>query len=88
MTRQEAVAELPEEKRELLAVSDLTWVWTHDVWGNKARRKVLSQEWVKARTVQDIRRALAEETAPQSWGQFFTKAPSAAVLARIIAELE
>ena len=88
MTRQEAVAELSEEKRELLAVSDLTWVWTHDVWGNKDRRKILSQEWVKARTVEDIRRALAEETPPERWGQFFTKAPSAAVLARIIAELE
>jgi len=87
MTRQEAVAELSEEKRELLAVSDLIWIWTHDAWGNRERRKLLSQEWLKARPLEDIRRALGEESPPGEWGTFFTKAPIPAVLARMVAEL-
>jgi hypothetical protein len=88
MTRQEAVAELSDEKRELLAVSELTWVWTHDAWGNKVRRKILSQEWVKARPLDEIKRALAEDTPADDWRHFFTKTPADAVLIRIIAELE
>jgi hypothetical protein len=87
MTRQEAVAELSEAKRELLAVSDLIWIWTHDAWGNKQRRKLLSQEWVKARPLEEIRRALTEPSAPGEWSSFFTNAPSPAVLSRMIAEL-
>ncbi len=87
MTRQEAIAELAEEKRELLAVSDLVWIWTHDAWGNKDRRAIFAQEWLTRSSLDDIKRALAERAAPDEWKQFFTRLPSPAVLARIIHEL-
>ena len=87
MTRQEAIAELSGEKRELLAVSDLIWIWTHDAWGNKGRRAIFAQEWLKRSSLDEIKRALAECGSPDEWKQFFTRSPSPAVLARIIHEL-
>jgi hypothetical protein len=89
MTRQEAAAELSEDKRIALAVSDLTWIWPHEAWGSKQRRQIFAHDWIKKRSLEEIRSALATRPAGSAeWSYFFTQMPPAAVLATIVSELE
>ena len=87
MTRQEAVAELSQDKRNLLAESDLVWVWTHGVWASKTRRRIFSHSWIKHRSQEDIVRALSQPPRGEEWKVFADESPPPAVLAAIIAEL-
>ena len=87
MTRQEAVAELSEEKRNLLAESDLVWIWTHEAWGSKPRRQILSHEWIKRRPYNEVARALTKRPSGEGWGVLIDETPPPGVVARMIAEL-